>query len=88
MMGGPSTCIYFLQTLIQTDKRRQTFRIPICRGLLNFDMVHACNWVEWSEHAWSSFDFQIPVSEKIKCYYNLIYTKSDRDYKVAKNYKL
>jgi hypothetical protein len=32
---------------------------------------------EWSEHAWSSFDFQIPVREKIKCYYNLIYTQSE-----------
>ena len=32
---------------------------------------------EWSKHAWSSFDFQIPVREEIKCYYNLIYTKSE-----------
>jgi len=32
---------------------------------------------ERSEHAWSTFDFQIPVREKIKRYYNLIYNKSE-----------
>lgn len=49
---------------LDRDKRCQTFRIPICRGLLNFEMVHACNWENGQSMHGLALIFKSPCVKK------------------------